>query len=163
MTTFGRMNDDGSIRDVRQIRQADILACPFAILVADHYYPDGRCKCGDPTERARMIREWGYSEEDFADIPVRIDPAYVEWCRQHFASIREGGIWAIPRSGLIFTKRAGRLVLTAAMPWNPAMEGTITAEELRAQQYEEFEGNRQHFAAAGIEVIRAEEVSSEPT
>jgi hypothetical protein len=160
MTTFGRMNEDGELEDVREIRQADLLACPFAILVADHYYPDGRCKCGDPTERARMIREWGYTEEDFEGIPVRIDPAYVEWCRRHFAFMREGGVWGIPRSGLIFTKRDGRLILTAAMPWDPAMEGTITADELRAQQDEEFESNRQHFAAADIEVVRAEEVQT---
>jgi hypothetical protein len=30
-----------------------------------HYRADGSCKCDDPVEQARMIREWGYSESDF--------------------------------------------------------------------------------------------------
>ncbi len=82
---------------------------------------------------------------------------YADWCRQHFALIREGGVWMVPRSGMIFTKREGRLVLTVEMPYMPEMEGTITAEQLREQQDAEFETIREHFAAAGIEVIRAED------
>jgi hypothetical protein len=41
-------------------------ACPFTIMDVSHYRPDGSCKCDDPAEQARMIREWGYTREDFA-------------------------------------------------------------------------------------------------
>ncbi len=84
MTTFGRLNEDGELEDVREIAQADLRRCPFAILVPEHYYADGTCKCGDPTERARMIREWGYSEEDFAGVPL-VTP------EQHAADIARYG------------------------------------------------------------------------
>lgn len=87
-----------------------------------------------------------------------MDPAHLAWCRMHFDMLKEGGVWGIPRSGLMFRKEAGKLVLFAEMPWMPEMEGTITPEELREQQDEEFEANRRHFGAVGIDVIRAEEV-----
>jgi len=85
-----------------------------------------------------------------------LDPAMVEWSGRHFAMLNEGGVWAIPRSGMIFGKRGGRLELVAAMPWMPEMEGTITPGQLREQQASEFETVRAHFGAAGIEVVRPE-------
>lgn len=42
-----------------------------------------------------------YIETDFAD-----------WSRRHFKMLADGGIWVVPRSGLTFTKRTDRLVLT---------------------------------------------------
>jgi len=51
--------------DIRYIKQADMLKCPFAIMDMSHYNEDGTCKCTDPQERARMIEEWEYTEEDF--------------------------------------------------------------------------------------------------
>jgi hypothetical protein len=66
---FSTIAPDGSggikETDVVCIRQADIAACPFCIMVPSHYRPDGSCKCDDPEERAMMIKEWGYSEKDF--------------------------------------------------------------------------------------------------
>jgi len=85
-----------------------------------------------------------------------LDPAMVEWSGRHFGLIAEGGVWAIPRSGMIFTKREGQLVLIAAMPYMPEMDGTITAEQLAEQQDAQFEAVRAHFGAAGIEVVREE-------
>ena len=79
-----------------------------------------------------------------------LDPAHVAWCRQHFAMIKDGGTWAIPRSGMIFTKRGNNLVLTAAMPWEPGMP--CTPEELTEQQTRELEECREHFGAAGVTV-----------
>jgi len=90
-----------------------------------------------------------------------LDPAMVEWCGRHFAMIREGGVWAIPRSGMIFRKEGRRLVLTAEGPYMPEMEGTITPEQLREQQAAEFEAVRAHFGAAGIEVVRSGAASEE--
>lgn len=88
------------------------------------------------------------------------DPAFQAWCLRQYAMVREGGIWMVPRSGMVFQKRAGGFVLTAEMPWMPEMEGRITREQLREQQDEEFDVIRRHFAAVDIPVTRAEEVFS---
>jgi len=50
---------------MRLILNSMIEKCPFLIMVAAHYRDDGTCKCDDPKERARMIAEWGYTEESF--------------------------------------------------------------------------------------------------
>lgn len=85
------------------------------------------------------------------------DPAFQAWCIAQYARMAEGGVWAVPRSGLIFRKQgARRLELIEEMPWIPEMEGTITREELREYQDAEFELIRRHFAAVDIEVVKAE-------
>lgn len=81
---------------------------------------------------------------------------HAAWCRAQLAMVRDGGIWLVPRSGMGFTRRGDTFVWTVAMPWLPEMEGTVTAEQLREQQESEFESIREHFAAAGIEVVRAD-------
>ena len=60
----------------------------------------------------------------------------------------------MPRSGLVFQKREGMLVLTEAMPLMPGMP--LTEAELREQQADEFETIKRHFGAAGITVTRAD-------
>ena len=75
----------------------------------------------------------------------------VEWSRRHFATMADGGTWAVPRSGMIFQKRNNSLVLTARMPHDPNMP--ITAEELDAQQKREYANIKRHFEAAGITVL----------
>lgn len=79
----------------------------------------------------------------------------VEWCSKLFALLEEGGVWGIPRSGLLFRKEGNQFVLYAHLPHEPPMP--ITVEELLEQQNAEFEIVREHFAATGIEVIRKEE------
>ena len=69
--TFGMLQPDGQIVDVREIRQSDIRACPQVIMVSSHYRPDGSCKCDDADERAMMIQEWEYSPDDFEG-PTRV-------------------------------------------------------------------------------------------
>ena len=96
-----------------------------------------------------------------SDTTHELDPQHVAWCAMHFALMREGGVWAVPRSGLLFRKEGGRLVLFAEMPWMLEMEGVITRAQLREQQDEEFRANREHFAAAGIEVVRSEALQRE--
>lgn len=68
---FSEMDAEGNVSSIRMIRQADIMKCPFYILVPDHYREDGTCKCDDPEHRAMMIREWGYKKKQFKDIPMR--------------------------------------------------------------------------------------------
>lgn len=65
--TFSTLNADGSETGIRQIKHSDIRSCPFFILVADHYGPDGTCECRTPEGRQRMIREWEYTAEDFVE------------------------------------------------------------------------------------------------
>lgn len=75
---------------------------------------------------------------------------YTIWCRNLFESLREGGIWTVPRSGLVFTRKADRLVLTEAMPYDRSMP--ITEAQMQEQQDSDFDSIRDHFAAAGITV-----------
>lgn len=75
----------------------------------------------------------------------------VLWSKAMFAQLAEGGVWGVPRSGLLFQKRDDKLVLIDAMPH---MEGMpISDEELREQQKSDFENIRDVFKQAGIEVI----------
>jgi len=77
----------------------------------------------------------------------------IAWCRQTFARIAPGGVWGIPRSGLIFQKTGEQqLTLIDQMPWTDGMP--ISPAQLLTQQEREFNLNKEHFAAAGIEVIK---------
>jgi hypothetical protein len=80
-----------------------------------------------------------------------LNPDHVAWSRDQYDIIRVGGVWGVPRSGLMFTKRDGWLELTARMPYSPLMP--LTAEQLREQQQNDFDIIQRYFAAAGIPVI----------
>lgn len=83
------------------------------------------------------------------------DPAFRMWCRRQWNLLREGGQWIVPRSGLVFEKRDGALWLIVEMPWTHALDGVVTAEQLREQQDDEYETIRRFFAAEGIDVEKA--------
>lgn len=53
-----------NVREYR-MKQSDITACPHVIFDPTHYRADGSCKCNDPQEQERMIREWDYTPADF--------------------------------------------------------------------------------------------------
>lgn len=82
------------------------------------------------------------------------------WCRTHYAMMADGGVWGVPRSGLMFVKRNGGLELDDRMPWTrelayAAAEGfdvPLDAEAFRAYQDADFELIRERFEAAGIAV-----------
>lgn len=66
--------------------------------------------------------------------------------------LRDGGTWAVPRSGLVYQKRedAKQLALISRMPW---MEGMPFPEEhLHSFQDDDHEGVEKIFAAIGIRV-----------
>jgi len=44
--------------------------CSHFILMAEHYRPDGSCKCNSASHRAMMIAEWEYTAADFAEAPT---------------------------------------------------------------------------------------------
>jgi hypothetical protein len=80
-----------------------------------------------------------------------------DWCRQHFATMAEGGVWGVPRSGLVFTKVSSDppvLELTKQMPWEEGFP--MTPAELAAYQDDEFKSIQRQFQIAGIEVKRPE-------
>jgi hypothetical protein len=76
--------------------------------------------------------------------------ADAQWSKNLFASLNEGGVWGVPRSGLMFRKRGKEFVLFARMPHMKEMP--ITARQLRRQQNSDFAIIREKFAEAGIKV-----------
>ena len=83
------------------------------------------------------------------------------WCREIWRALKVGGVWGVPRSGLTFTKRDDKLVLTEVMPHMPGMPGTEA--DLRAYQDEDYEAIKRHFETAGIPVERADSGGAEET
>ncbi len=81
-----------------------------------------------------------------------LTPNDVAWCRQQYAILAVGGVWGVPRSGLIFQKvpEPDVLDLFAVMPHDPAMP--MDAEELLAYQRADFALIREAFQRAGIEI-----------
>ena len=71
MVTFAKLERDGSTSEIKVIKNSDIQKCPFVIFAPEHYREDGSCKCDDPEHRKMMIREWGYKERHFKNIPLR--------------------------------------------------------------------------------------------
>lgn len=72
---------------------------------------------------------------------------------QLWGSLTDGGIWGIPRCGLVYVKEAQerRLVLIQRMPWQEDMP--CTAEELRESQDFDHERITAMMNAIGVEVI----------
>jgi hypothetical protein len=79
-------------------------------------------------------------------------PEHIVWSKQFFRMLNEGGTWAVPDGGLVFTKREGSLVLVDAMPWVPILMGR-TQREWFAYQEEQFQTIKEHFEAAGVPVV----------
>jgi len=67
-----------------------------------------------------------------------------------FSLLREGAKWGVPRSGLIFEKRGGKLFLVDIMPWEPGMP--IAPNVLLSQQAADIDIITATFKAAGITV-----------
>jgi hypothetical protein len=87
--------------------------------------------------------------------------SHVAWCKRHHASIKIGGVWGVPRSGLLFKKTAAGFDLENVMPYSPAMEQAFqafgadvpgTAEELLEYQLNDFACVQRHNKEAGLEV-----------
>lgn len=82
------------------------------------------------------------------------------WCRELFAGLRVGGVWAVPRSGLVFRRDAGELVLVDRMPWTDELQEAAAVgldvpkseQELSAYQDLDYRLIRDRFAGAGIRV-----------
>lgn len=86
--------------------------------------------------------------------------AHIAWARRRFGLMRDGAVWAVPRSGLIFTRHGDALVLTDRMPWTTelaqaARDGADVppnAGALLAYQDADYELILARFEAAGVTV-----------
>jgi len=77
------------------------------------------------------------------------DEQWVEWSRSMFNALRIGGVWGVPRSGLVFTRTGEtRLALTEVMPHDPAMP--ITPRQLFTEQAGDFRAIQRYMKKAGI-------------
>jgi hypothetical protein len=81
-----------------------------------------------------------------------MNQSYVQWCRNLFDSITDGGLWGIPACGLMFRKIGTELVLIDSMPHVDGMP--CSAKELQQKQATMYAQTQQHFEAAGIKVRR---------
>lgn len=66
------------------------------------------------------------------------------WCRNLWAQIKLGGVWGVPRSGLLFRKTAeGFNLCDVARP---------VSESFKVYQKQDFTLTKRHFALAGLNV-----------
>lgn len=79
---------------------------------------------------------------------AEISPDHIEWSRNIFQTLREGGIWAVPRSGLVFQKREGKFFLVQRMPWDESYP--IPREEMRNFQTHDLRLISRYMRAAGV-------------
>jgi hypothetical protein len=79
------------------------------------------------------------------------DDRYTEWCRDLFARIRPGGLWGIPRTGLVFRKTGPVLLWVGNVPPDIRLHLTPIDEAREA----EFKDQVDYFGAAGVHVQRA--------
>ena len=84
----------------------------------------------------------------------------IQWNKRTFALLRDGAIWGVPRSGLMFKKAGDHLELHDVMPYLPEMKESFdngadvpaTANELIAYQRSDYVTIQAKFNAAGIHV-----------
>lgn len=84
---------------------------------------------------------------------ITVRPSDIEWSRSLYRALKDGGLWPVPRSGLLFEKHDGpqpRMHLRGVMPFEPRMPGT--PEMWRAYQEDDFDAIRQVFKEAGIAI-----------
>lgn len=83
----------------------------------------------------------------YRETPMR--PQDIDWSSNLFKRLTEGGVWALPRSGLIFKKSGNTLYLVERLP-APAEH---PARRWLEYQQADFDAVKQHMEAAGIEVV----------
>ena len=71
------------------------------------------------------------------------------WCRDLIDELKDGGVWGIPRSGVIFRK-TGR----DRMTWVANMPARLKGGELHREK--EYRTNHEQFGSAGITIDREE-------
>lgn len=85
------------------------------------------------------------------------------WSRNLFNSLRDGGTWGVPRSGLVFCRRGDALHLVTRIPFTDDMASAAAAgrdvppdaRALRAYQDADMALIRSRFEEAGIKIVDA--------
>lgn len=77
----------------------------------------------------------------------------IVWSIGLMASLREGGVWGVPRSGLVFQKRGDALVLVGKMPYEDS-DLSLPRELYDEGQEADIDGILKRFEAAGFQVLR---------
>jgi hypothetical protein len=85
---------------------------------------------------------------------------HIHWCKQNYALLKNGGSWAVPRSGLIFQRTENGYELINVMPYTDDMaigaylgkDVPQSAEELLAYQRSDFAVIKKYNTLAGLEV-----------
>ncbi len=98
-----------------------------------------------------------------------LKPSDIVWSRQLFDSLVDGGMWAVPRSGLVFHRRSDRMVLTDRMPYTTEMAHAAArgddvppdVDALWDYQQKDFDLIAMAFRAAGVEVVDRTERTEE--
>jgi hypothetical protein len=78
---------------------------------------------------------------------------HIAWCRMLFHSLKDGGVWGIPRTGVMFQRAGDQLVFSDRLTMQYDSEMPLTKDEFDEQQAREIEDVREHFGAAGIAVV----------
>lgn len=73
-TEFGTLTPDGAYTRRGSVARSAMLACPFVLIDLEHYRPDGSCRCNEPAEQARLIREYDYTPAMFAALDLEPAP-----------------------------------------------------------------------------------------
>lgn len=92
------------------------------------------------------------------DVMSKIPITEIMWSRRQWQQIKDGGVWAIPRSGLIVERTPAGFSLVNVMPFTEELAAAAgegrdvpkTAAELRAYQKYDFRFIAQRFEAAGL-------------
>jgi hypothetical protein len=87
-------------------------------------------------------------------VTTEIDTTVTGWCRTLFDKMAVGGVWTIPRSGMVFRREADRMIWVAVVP--PEADFTVGLSEIRKLEFKE---TREEFAKAGIAVLKADNVT----
>lgn len=81
----------------------------------------------------------------------KLRPEHIAWTRSTFGLVAVGGVWVIPRSGIMIRKLdPTRGCCFMCMPHDASMP--CSADELRAIQDKDLEQIIAHAAAAGITI-----------
>lgn len=88
---------------------------------------------------------------------------YADWCKTLFFSLKDGGVWGVPRSGLVFERRGNALVLIDRMPYTAELAQAASdghrvppsPEALLAYQDQDEALIKEQFQRAGITVREA--------
>jgi hypothetical protein len=77
------------------------------------------------------------------------DEDHAKWCREMHTLIAHGGLWGLPRTGLVFRKTGNVLIWVGVIP------PKLRLHDIDAAREQEFEQNLRNFSDAGVPMWRA--------